>query len=270
MLVLIAQLGAIFTNAIAEVGRMGMLLSEVMRWTYLCICRRQLPAPWKVILKQMYFIGVSSIPVVITTGAFTGMVLAYESYFQLSKLGVTSWMGPLVANSLVLQLGPVLTGVMLAGRVGGAMTAELGTMAVTEQLDALRTMGTDPVRYLVVPRVISATFLAPILTAFAFVVGILAGFGLAVYGQGVDGHYMWQHTKEFLVWYDFLTGMTKAAVFGGSMALICCYKGINTRGGAEGVGRSTTEANVACCISVLMLNLFLTMVMYVFDPFRSV
>lgn len=268
MLILIERLGGLFTEALSEVGRMGMLLAEVIRWTYLCIARRKMPAPWKVILKQMYFIGVASIPVVLITGAFTGMVLAYESYFQLSKLGVTSWLGPLVSNSLVLQLGPVLTGIMLAGRVGGAMTAELGTMAVTEQLDALRTMGTDPVRYLVVPRVLISTALAPLLTGFAFVIGIAAGFGLAIYGMGASGHYMWQHTKEFLVWFDFLTGLTKAAVFGGSMALICCYKGITTRGGAEGVGRATTEANVACCIAVLMLNLFLTMVMYLFDPFR--
>ncbi len=260
MLHILATLGGFFIAVLQDTGQVALLLVDVVRWAM----RRWVN--WRVLVKQSYFIGVESLPVVLTTGAFTGMVLAYESYFQLTRFGATSWVGPLVSNSLVLQLGPVLAGVMLAGRVGGAMAAELGTMAVTEQIDALRTMGTDPVHYLVLPRVGAATLLAPILTTFAIVIGIAAAFALCIHGMGINGHYMWIQTQKFLQPYDFFVGLTKAAVFGGTMALICCHKGITTRGGAEGVGKATTEANVASCIAILLLNLFLTMVLYLFDP----
>lgn len=256
------RMGGIVVDGLRGVGRVVFLFFDVIRW---------LATSWpdrRVLIYQMHFIGVQSLPVVLTTGAFTGMVLAYESYFQLVRLGVTSWVGPLVANSLVLQLGPVLAGVMLAGRVGCAMAAELGTMNVTEQIDALRTMGTDPIQYLVVPRVLAATLLTPILTGFAMLIGISAGFALVIFGLGANGHYMWEHTKAFLQPYDFFNGLTKAAVFGCTLSLICCLKGIETRGGAEGVGKATTEANVASCICILMLNLFLTMVLFLFDPNR--
>lgn len=256
MFTIIGALGGFFLGVLLLVGEVAHLFLATLRWTF-----RALPE-WRVLVKQGFFIGVQSLPVVLTTGAFTGMVLAYESFFKLNQLGVTSWVGPLLASSLVLQLGPVLAGVMMAGRVGGAMAAELGTMAVTEQVDALRTMGTDPVRYLVVPRVLAATFLTPLLTGFAIALGIFAGFSLCVHGLGANFHYMWIHTKSFLTPFDFFTGLTKAAAFGATMSLICCHKGITTRGGAEGVGKATTEANVASCIAILLLNLFLTMVLY--------
>ncbi|MBN2712730.1 MAG: ABC transporter permease [Planctomycetes bacterium] len=261
MLDKIQELGGGITDGLRGVGRVFFLFTDTVKWLF-----RSLPI-FRVLLWQLYFIGVQSIPVIITTGAFTGLVLAYESYFQFQKLGVTSWVGPLVAVSLVSQLGPVLSGLMLAGRVGGAMAAELGTMAVTEQIDALETMGTDPVYYLVLPRVLASTLLAPLLNAFATFVGIAAGFTLTIYGLGVDPHFLFKETFKFLDWYDFLVGIVKAGVFGCVMSLICCYKGINTRGGAEGVGKATTEANVASCITILMLNLFLTMVLMLLDPF---
>lgn len=258
MLGVVEKTGVFVTGILRDVGDVTLLFLAVLG-----SLRRSLP-PWRELVKQSYFVGVESLPVILTTGAFVGMVLSYESYGQLSRLGVTSWIGPLVTNSLVLQLGPVLSGVMLAGRVGSAMTAELGTMAVTEQIDALRTMGVNPVSYLVAPRVIASTLLCPLLTGFAILCGVIAGYGLSVYGLGVNAHYMWVHTQEFLDPFDFFQGLSKASVFGCSMALICCYKGINTRGGAEGVGKSTTASNVETCIAILVLNLFLTMVLSLF------
>lgn len=258
MLGVVDKTGAFVTGILRDVGDVALLFLAVFS-----SLRRSLP-PWRELVKQAFFVGVESLPVILTTGAFVGMVLSYESYGQLSRLGVTSWIGPLVTNSLVLQLGPVLSGVMLAGRVGSAMTAELGTMAVTEQIDALRTMGVNPVSYLVAPRVLASTLLCPLLTGFAILCGVIAGFGLSVYGLGVNAHYMWVHTKEFLDPFDFFQGLTKAAVFGCTMALICCQKGITTRGGAEGVGKSTTASNVETCIAILVLNLFLTMLLSLF------
>jgi phospholipid/cholesterol/gamma-HCH transport system permease protein len=263
MLAQIGAVGSVITEGLCGVGRVAYLFLDTLRWLV-----RAKPM-WRVMLWQMYFVGVQSIPVVVTTGAFSGMVLAYESFFQFEKLGVTSWVGPLVAVSLVSQLGPVLAGLMLAGRVGGSMAAELGTMAVTEQIDALETMGVDPVYYLVVPRVFACTTLMPLLNAIATFIGIAAGFSLTIYGLGADAHFLFKETFKFLDWYDFFVGFVKAGVFGCLMALICCYKGINTRGGAEGVGKATTQANVASCITILMMNLFLTMVLMMFDPYGS-
>lgn len=258
MLVFIATTGAYFTGLLRDVGQVALMLVDIIKGL-----RKSMPA-WEVLVKQSYFIGVQSLPVILTTGAFVGMVLAYEAYGQLSRLGVTSWIGPLVTNSLVLQLGPVLSGVMLAGRVGSAMTAELGTMAVTEQIDALKTMGINPVSYLATPRVLAATLLSPLLTGFAILFGVFAAYNLCIYGLGVNAHYMWMHTQEFLDPIDFFQGLSKASVFGGTMALICCHKGMTTRGGAEGVGKSTTASNVETCIAILVLNLFLTMVLSLF------
>lgn len=258
MLGFVEKTGDFITTFFRDIGNIVILFFAVLK-----SLRRSRP-PFKELIKQGYFIGVESTPVILTTGAFVGMVLAYEAYGQLSRLGVTSWIGPLVTNSLVLQLGPVLSGVMLAGRVGSAMTAELGTMAVTEQIDALRTMGVNPVSYLIAPRVLMATILSPVLTGFAILIGVFAGYSLCIYGFGVNAHDMWVHTKEFLVPLDFFQGLSKASAFGCVMALICCHKGITTRGGAEGVGKSTTSSNVQTCIAILMLNLLLTMIISLF------
>ncbi len=258
MLGFVEKTGAFIVTFFQNIGCIIILLGKVLK-----SLKRSRP-PFRELVKQGYFIGVESTPVILTTGAFVGMVLAYESYGQLSRLGVTSWIGPLVTNSLVLQLGPVLSGVMLAGRVGSAMTAELGTMAVTEQIDALKTMGVNPISYLVTPRVLMATILTPILTSFAIVIGIFAGYSLCIYGFGVNAHDMWVHTKEFLVPMDFAQGLSKAGAFGCVMSLICCHQGITTRGGAEGVGKSTTSSNVQTCIAILMLNLLLTMIFSLF------
>ena len=255
-----ARLGAQVEEGIRGVGRVVLLFYEVLRWSV-----RGSPDR-RVLVQQLSFIGVESLPVIITTGAFTGMVLAYSSYAELSGLGVGSWVGPLVAKGLTQQLAPTLAGIMLAGRVGCAMAAELGYMAVSEQIDALKTMGTNPVRYLVVPRVFAFTTMTPLLTGFAMLIGITGGIGLCVFVLGAEWHYMWNETQAWMYTYDFFRGMTKGLVFGLTTALICCYKGLNATGGAQGVGKATTEANVASCITILVANLFLTMLLGIWAP----
>ncbi len=261
---ILTQLGHAVIAGICGVGAVAILCGRVIT----CLARVWLPPRGKplrleveALLQQLHNIGVRSFPVIATTGAFSGMVLAYSTYFQLQRLDVTSWTGPLLAKSLVTQLGPVLAGLMLAGRVGCAMTAELGTMAVTEQLDALRCLGMDPLRYLVVPRFLACLVMAPILTGFAMAIGIGAGFLLAIYALGAEAHFMIEQTRAWMYNWDYAHGMIKAAFFGAAIALICCHKGLNTRGGAEGVGAATTDANVAACIAVLISNLFLTMLL---------
>jgi phospholipid/cholesterol/gamma-HCH transport system permease protein len=256
----LANIGSQVTSGLGGIGRVVELFLETLRWA-----GRGLPDR-KNLVQQLHFIGVQSLPVVLTTGAFTGMVLAYSTYGEFQRLGVTSWVGPLVSKGLTQQLAPVLAGIMLAGRVGCAMAAELGYMQVSEQVDALKTMGTNPVRYLVLPRVISFTLMTPLLTGFATLIGITGGLALAVYGLGAEWHFIWTKTLDFMIPYDFLRGISKGFFFGLTNSLICCYKGLTASGGAEGVGKATTEANVAACITVLVINLFLTMVLGLWAP----
>lgn len=251
-------IGLQITEGVRGIGKIIFLLIETVKWAM-----RSSPDK-KVMIKQLHFVGIQSLPVVLTTGAFTGMVLAYSTYYEFERLGVTSWVGPLVAKGLTQQLAPTLAGLMLAGRVGCAMAAELGYMSVSEQIDALKTMGVNPVKYLVVPRVIAFTTMTPLLTAFAMLIGITSGLGLTIYGLGAESHYIWTKTIDFMESYDFIRGMIKGLVFGLSTSLICCHKGMNASGGAEGVGTATTQSNVASCISILVLNLFLTMVLGIF------
>jgi len=256
------SIGRLVSDGLSGIGRVVILLYETVAWGF-----RSLPVPRlfaenrKLLVQQIYFIGVQSLPVVLTTGAFTGMVMAYALCPEFKRLGVTSWVGPMVAKALTQQLGPTLTGLMLAGRVGCAMAAELGYMSVSEQIDALRTMGTNPVRYLVLPRVLGSMLMTPLLTSFAMFIGISGGMALTVYGLGAEWHFLWNKTLDFMEWYDIFRGLTKALFFGLTTALICCYKGMSASGGAEGVGKATTESNVASCITILVINLFLTMIL---------
>lgn len=213
------------------------------------------------IMKQMYFIGVGSLPVVVTTGVFAGAVFAYSLYNQLVALGVGSWAGALMAKMLTWHFGPVLIGLVLAGRVGCAMTAELGTMNVTEQVDAMDSFGVSPVAALVMPRVIAAMVMAPVLTVVAIFVGLLAGVGMIVHVMGGDAHYQWVQIKALMIPYDYVQGLLKGLVFGLVFALICCRNGLVTRGGAEGVGQATTTANVAACTAILVINLAASVVL---------
>ena len=257
---LLRQTGILFISLFRETGRTAELLAAMTRRLF----RKRVEK--RELLWQMYFVGVQSLPVVLTTGAFTGMVLSYSFYLQFLRLGVETWTGPLLAKALVWQLGPVLTGLMLAGRVGCAMTAELGTMVVTEQVDAMKTMGADPIHHLVTPRVLAFTIMTPVLTAFAMASGIAAGLLLVIWTLRAEGHYLWTQISDMMVPYDYVQGLSKGLFFGLIVGLISCRRGLDTSGGAEGVGKATTESNVSSCISVLVANFFLTLALSFFDP----
>lgn len=216
-------------------------------------------ANWKTIrllVPQMYEVGVRSVPVVGVVGCFIGMVMAVETHPQFLSIGQETRLGAVITLSVVKQIGPVLAAVMLAGRVGGALTAELGTMRVTEQLDAMRVMGADPVRYLVVPRVLACLLLTPILTIYSDVLGVLGGWFIAVPMLGVPGEPYWQYAAAGVTTWSIMEGVFKSVFFGSAIGLISCYKGFTCKAGAAGVGRACTEAFVASFIAIIVLNFF--------------
>ncbi len=216
---------------------------------------------WRDVVYQIYFIGVKSQSVVVITGAFTGMVLCAQTYIQFHKIKMDSATLALVSVSMGSELGPVLTGLMVAGRVGAAIAAEIGTMRVTEQIDALRTLSAHPVDYLVVPRFLAMMISMPLLTAESIAIGIGAAYVLGTFFFGINHanawHQMLRHTDDI----DMLTGMIKTFVFGGIIAVVACYKGLTCPQGAEGVGHATTEAVVYPSICILISNFFLTLLL---------
>lgn len=216
-------------------------------------------ARWEDLLYQFYFIGVRSQSVVLITGAFTGMVMCAQTYFQFHKVRMDTATMAVVSVSMCSELGPVLTALMVAGRVGAALAAELGTMRVTEQIDALRTLATHPVDYLVVPRFLATTLAMPILTALSISVGIGAGWVVAVGYLQIDPTYVWHNMVRYTEIGHLMTGLTKSVAYGAMIGLISCYKGLHCGEGAEGVGRATTEAVVFSSIAVLISNFFLTL-----------
>jgi phospholipid/cholesterol/gamma-HCH transport system permease protein len=213
------------------------------------------------LLTQMFDVGTLSIPVVMITGAFIGAVLAIEAYPQFEQIGMAGRIGSVINISVVKQIGPVLTAVMLAGRVGGALTAELGTMKVTEQIDALRAMASDPIRSLVVPRFVACVLMTPILVIFSDALGMAGGWLMAVKMLGVEHHAYWEYTIQTLDNYTIYTGFIKAFFFGSAIASIACYKGFNCGPGAQGVGKACTESFVASFITILVMNFFIAMFM---------
>lgn len=234
-------------------GRLSLLAREAIGSAF---CGR---TAWSDVLRQIYFMGVKSQSVVLITGAFTGMVLGAQTFFQFHKIGMDSATLAVVSVSMCSELGPVLTALMVAGRVGASMAAELGTMRVTEQIDALRTMATHPVDYLAVPRLLAGLIVLPLLTAESISIGIAAAYVVGVHLLGIDPTYSWEHMLRHTDNTDLLTGLTKSFLFGGIIAIIGCYKGMNCGEGAEGVGRATTEAVVYSSIAILVANFFLTL-----------
>ncbi len=207
---------------------------------------------------QLFFVGTRSVPVVMITGAFVGAVLAVQAYLQFEAIGLGGRIGSIVNLSVLKELGPVLAGVILAGRVGGGLTAELGTMRVTEQIDALRAMGTDPIRVLVVPRFIACVLLIPVLVVYANFMGIMGGYGVSVYIYGVNAGEFWENAATVQTW-DIFYGIIKSVFFGAVTSLICCYKGFRSAPGAAGVGRACTESFVAATMAILALDFFIGM-----------
>jgi phospholipid/cholesterol/gamma-HCH transport system permease protein len=232
---IIATIGSRAIAAFEAFGRFWVFAFQTMRWM---VTGMFSPRNWRLLMPQLYEIGNRSVPVIMITGTFVGLVLAVQAYDQLHAAGFSDRMGVLLNVTLVQELGPVLAAVMLAGRVGGALTAELGTMNVTEQIDALRVMGSDPVRHLVVPRFLACLILAPVLTLFADVCGSLSGTWIAIMLKDIPVEPYNYYTEFALEKWDLLVGFIKSLVFGGIIGLLACYKGFHCRAGAEGVGRA--------------------------------
>ena len=239
-----------------QMGRFVEIVGRVFAWT------PRPPYDWRELFRQMVKVGVNSMPVVLLTAMFTGMVLALQTFSVLSRFNAESFVGSLVALSMVRELSAVLSGLIVAGRAGSAMGAELGTMRVTEQIDALEVMATDPVHYLVVPRVWASTLMLPLLVALGNGVGIFGGYLVAVVLMGSNPVSYINRTFQFMTSYDLFSGLIKAAVFGFLLAAIRCQQGFYTTGGAEGVGRSTTSAVVVASIAILISDFFLTKILF--------
>jgi len=202
-------------------------------------------------------VGVRSLPVVALTGLFIGMVLAVQAYAEFARLGLSTSIGQMVNKSVVVELGPVLAASMLAGRVGGAMAAELATMKISEQIDALICLGASPIKYLAVPRFLACLLMIPILTTLANFMGILGGALVTTQLYGVEAHHYWENAKNHVEMWDLMVGLVKPMVFGGSIALIACYQGFHSGRGATGVGAASTVSFVLSFISILVLDFFL-------------
>lgn len=248
---MIEAIGQKTIDGIANLGRFSRFTAR----TYGAMIQTLFkPRTYPLIWTQMYTIGVQSVPVVMATGAFVGMILAIQTYGQLASMGLEERLGVLINIAVVKELGPVLAAVMLAGRVGGALTAELGTMNVTEQIAAVQSMGTNPIRYLVAPRVLACLLLTPFLIIYADLLGILGGYVISVMQLKINAGAYWNYSAIGVELWDVCTGILKGFFFGGAIALISCYKGFNCREGAQGVGEACTEAFVGCFISILALN----------------
>jgi phospholipid/cholesterol/gamma-HCH transport system permease protein len=243
------------TESLAELGQITLLAREAVTSLF------RFKIAWRDLLYQIYFVGVKSQAVVLITGAFTGMVLAAQTYIQFHKVKMDTATLAVVGVSMCSELGPVLTALMVAGRVGAAMAAEIGTMRVTEQIDALRTLATHPVDYLVVPRILAGLIALPLLTAESTSIGIAAGYFVGVKLLDIDPTYSWAHLLKYTGDTDVVIGLIKAFIYGGILTLVGCYKGMTCGLGAEGVGRATTEAVVYSSIAILISNFFLTMLL---------
>jgi phospholipid/cholesterol/gamma-HCH transport system permease protein len=204
-------------------------------------------------------VGVLSIPVVCITGMFIGMVLAVQAYAQFHQLGMATHLGAIISISVVRELGPVLAATMLAGRVGSSMAAELATMRITEQVDALACLGVNPIHYLASPRLLACVLLIPVLTILANFMGVMGGALICIGIYHVEAHYYWEHTHGFVELWDLLNGLIKPLFFGAAIAIIGCHRGLHSEPGAEGVGRAATRAFVASFIAILVLDFFLAL-----------
>lgn len=251
---MLTAIGSRTVSSVSALGQIGVFSWQMFRWLVPGLFQWR---TWTRAMPLFYEVGNRTLPVILITGTFVGLVLAIQSYDQLRAAGFEDRMGVLVTLSLVKELGPVLAGIMVAGRVGGALTAELGTMRVTEQISALMVMGTDPIRQLVVPRFLACLLLTPLLTFFCDLCGSLAGWFIAVVLKGIPSQAYWYYVADAVETWDVSVGFGKSVVFGGGIALIACYKGFYCRTGAEGVGRACTESFVMGFIMILVTDFFI-------------
>jgi len=249
----IEQVGNSVIMSIVGFGEFCRFSGRTFRWLAASIFTRK---NWNNLLPQLYEVGVRSVPVVGIVGAFIGMVMAVETYSTFKTLGQEDRLGMVIFLSVCKQIGPVMAAVMLAGRVGGALTAELGTMNVTEQLDALRVMGADPIRYLVVPRFLACMLLTPMLTIFSDAMGMAGGWLIAVRFMGVPNQPFWHYAQTGMDMWEINEGIVRAFFFGGAIGLISCYKGFHCGSGASGVGRACTDSFVTSFIAIIIMNFF--------------
>lgn len=245
--------GALLNQWISAVGDLAIFAGDTCLWMI-----RRRPSRG-VLLANAYFVGVRSVPVVAITGMFIGMVLAVQSYRDFNRMGLASRLGAIINISVVRELGPVLAATMIAGRVGSAMAAELGTMRITEQIEALVCLGANPLHYLVVPRLLACVFLTPLLTVIADIMGIWGGAFICLHVFQVEPHFYWLHSQEYVRMWDICNGLGKSMFFGAAIALISCHRGLHCKPGAEGVGRAATNAFVLSFIAILALDFVLAM-----------
>ena len=242
-------------DAFASLGNVAVLFLDTIRSIFAKRFR------FRDLIEQLHFIGVKSQSVVLLTGAFTGMVMCAQFYIQFHKVKMDSAVMSVVTVAMARELGAVLTSLMIAGRVGAAMAAQLGTMKVTEQIDALRTLATSPVDYLVAPRLLAMLISLPLLTAEAIAISVVSGMLVAIYLLGLDPVFLWSNMVFYTGSVDIWMGLIKAFIFACIIATIACHKGMHCGQGAEGVGKTTTEAVVAASISILVSNFFVTLVL---------
>ncbi len=247
----IRAMGETIIGRLVYLGDFTRFSWETIRWLFWKLPSREL------ITQSFYTIGVLSLPVVMLTGMFIGMVLAVQCYTQFKILSMESMLGGVISLSLVRELGPVLAATMLAGRVGSSIAAELGTMRVTEQIDALSSMGTSPLHHLVVPRFLACLILIPALTVIADFTGVFGGAFYCIKILDIESHFYWKNAQELVSLFDIIAGMLKSIFFGGIIALISCHQGFRCKGGAEGVGKAATQSFVYSFVAILFLDLLL-------------
>jgi phospholipid/cholesterol/gamma-HCH transport system permease protein len=255
MILVLEKFGAGALSLLIYIGRLGIFLGQAMGLIFVP------PLKTGRVLRQLHFIGARSILVIALTGLFTGMVLGLQGYDTLSRFGSTAFLGPAVAISLITELGPVLAALMVTGRAGSALTAEIGIMRITEQIDALEVMALNPIRYLVVPNILAGIIALPLLGALFDVVGIYGGYLVGVKLLGVSSGIYFSGMADAVEFADITTGLYKSLSFGLLIAWICCFKGYHAGYGAEGVSKATTEAVVFSSVTVLVLDYFLNSVL---------
>ncbi|MFH1621500.1 MAG: ABC transporter permease [Candidatus Omnitrophota bacterium] len=252
------NLGKKILNFFDFIGGMTKLFLETVFWIFVPPIKKERT------LEQARLIGIDSLLIVTLVALFTGVIFALQTAYLMKKLSSEMYIANIVALSLTRELGPVLTALIVAGRCGAAITAEIGTMTVTEQVDALKTLATNPVKYLVVPRFLSLVFMLPILTIYADLVGIFGGYLICVNRLSISPNMYIATTFEALVNKDIFTGLIKAVFFGMIIALVACYEGLNVKGGAEGVGKFTTTSVVVSFILIIVADCFFTALFYFF------
>jgi phospholipid/cholesterol/gamma-HCH transport system permease protein len=252
----LTKLGEVTLDFFQEIGQVFTLLMGVFKNF------SKIPKSSRLIFYQMENIGVNSLPLVLIIAVFTGAVSAWQAAYQLKGIAPLSFLGATTGRAIITELGPVLTGIVIAGRVGASIAAELGTMKVTEQIDALETMGINPVRYLVMPRFIAAIFMMPLLVIIANFIAIGGAFIVSNNSLGVSYAVFFDSVKRYFVIYDFIAGLIKTVFFGGVTSLLGCHIGLQTEGGAEGVGRSTIRSFVLSSALILILDYVLWMLLF--------